>query len=239
MTLPSISPTTAKDRLAIALDVPTLDQAETLAAAVAPHMGVAKIGLQLYSAYGPEAVKRIQAAGLAIFLDLKLHDIPNTVGSAATELGRMGVQYTTVHASGGTDMVRAAVEGLAAGADKEGLPAPTVLAVTVLTSDATATPEALRERLGWALAAGATGCVCAAPDLAVVKAHAPTVFATVPGIRFAEGDTHDQARVATPGSAITDGADMLVIGRAVSGAADPASAAARAHAEADAAIEGN
>ena len=217
-----------RSRLAIALDVPTLREAERLAAAVAPSVGVAKVGLQLYLANGPAAVERIAATGVDVFLDLKLHDIPNTVGAAARELGRLGVQYTPVHASGGTDMVRAAVEGLAVGADEAGLPSPTVLAVTVLTSDATATPHTLQERLAWATAAGATGCVCAAPDLEVVKAATPEIFATVPGIRFADGEAHDQARVATPGSAIAAGADMLVVGRAVSGARDVSAAAARA-----------
>jgi orotidine-5'-phosphate decarboxylase len=190
-----------------------------------------RAGLQLFSTCGPRAVETIGDLGLDVFLDLKLHDIPNTVASAARELGRLGARYLTVHAAGGEAMLRAAVEGLTEGAQQAGLPTPTVLAVTVLTSITDATPETLTERLTTAVAAGCPGVVCAAPDLATIKATAPDIFAVTPGIRPAGGDTHDQARVATPTDAITAGADLLVIGRPITNASDPAQAAAHIAAE--------
>ncbi|MEM8925074.1 MAG: orotidine-5'-phosphate decarboxylase [Actinomycetota bacterium] len=217
--------TDVRSRIAIALDVPTLDEATRLADAVAGSIGVAKIGLQLFSAAGPAAVEVMRQRGFDVLLDLKLHDIPNTVAGAAREIGRMGVRYVTSHTQGGEAMLRAAVDGLAEGADEAGLAAPRVLAVTVLTSDTEASPQVLTERVGIAAAAGC-GVVCAAPDLATVKAAAPSIFALVPGIRLADGERHDQSRVATPTSAIAAGADLLVLGRAVSGASDPAAAAA-------------
>ncbi|MEM8921858.1 MAG: orotidine-5'-phosphate decarboxylase [Actinomycetota bacterium] len=224
------TPAAVRSRLAIALDVATVAEAERLAAAVAPHIGVAKVGLQLFSVAGPSAVEAIKRAGLDVLLDLKLHDIPNTVGAAARELGRLGVRYVTSHTQGGEVMLRAAVEGLAEGAAAAGAEAPMVLAVTVLTSDTDATPEVLTERVDVARAAGC-GVVCAVPDLPVVRAAAPDIFTLTPGIRLAGGDAHDQARVATPGSAVAAGSDLLVIGRAVSAAPDPVDAAARVAAE--------
>ncbi len=229
------TPPAVRSRLAIALDVSTVAEAERLAGAVAPHIGVAKIGLQLFSVAGPSAVEAIQGAGLDVLLDLKLHDIPNTVGAAARELGRLGVRYVTSHTQGGEVMLRAAVEGLAAGAADAGAEAPMVLAVTVLTSDADASPEVLTERVGIANAAGC-GVVCAVPDLPVVRAAAPDLFILTPGIRLAGGDAHDQVRVATPAVAVEAGSSLLVIGRAVSAAPDPVAAAAKVAGEVAAAL---
>src|SRR5690348_966782 len=124
--------TDVRKRLAIALDVEDLDRAEQLAKEVAPWFGVAKVGLELYSAAGPEAVARMRALDFAVFLDLKLHDIPTTVHRAARVLGRQGVAYTNFHAAGGVDMLRAGVEGLLEGASEAGLAAPLPIAVTVL-----------------------------------------------------------------------------------------------------------
>ena len=160
--------------LALALDVDDLVAATRLGRELMPWFGVAKIGLELYSAAGPDAVGALRELGYDVFLDLKLHDIPNTVGKAARVLGALGVDYLTLHAFGGVDMLRAGVEGLAEGAANAGLEPPVALGVTVLTSD---------------------------------------------------GGAHDQANVATPGEAMAQGADVLVIGRAVTAAPDPAEAA--------------
>src|SRR4051812_43801408 len=188
----------ARDRLAIALDTGDLSRAVAIAEAVRPHIGIAKVGLQLFSAAGHIAVRAMQDSGMTVFLDVKLHDIPNTVRGASTVLGSLGVRYVTVHAAGGTAMLEAAVEGLNAGADKAGLPPPTALAVTVLTSEPNASPELLNERLTMAVAAGCGGVVCAATDLPLIKSAAPDVVAVVPGIRPTGVPTHDQGRVATP-----------------------------------------
>jgi orotidine-5'-phosphate decarboxylase len=216
----------ARSRLAVALDVDDLDDAVRIAELVSPHVAVGKVGLQLFSRVGPRAVEAIRETGLDVFLDVKLHDIPNTVGSAAQVLGALGARYLTVHASGGEAMVRAAVEGLSDGAAKAGLPAPTTLAVLVLTSHKDAPPDLIIERLDAAVAGGSPGIVCAAADLPTVKSHAPAIFAVTPGIRLPGGDPHDQARVASPGEAISNGADLLVVGRAITATEDPGAAAA-------------
>lgn len=214
-----------RPHLAVALDVSDLDDAVRIAKAVSPSMGVAKVGLQLFSAAGPSAVAAIRETGLDVFLDVKLHDIPNTVGAAARVLGGLGARYLTIHASGGKAMIRAAIEGLAEGASAAGLPVPTALAITVLTSDTDAPASLLRTRLDATVAAGCPGIVCAAADLATIREGAPDIFAVTPGIRLPGGDAHDQVRVSTPTDAIARGADLLVIGRAVTEAADPASTA--------------
>jgi orotidine-5'-phosphate decarboxylase len=167
----------------------------------------------------------MQDIGMSVFLDVKLHDIPNTVYGASKVLGSLGTRYLTVHAAGGEAMLRAAVEGLDEGARASGFEAPTVLAVTVLTSEPEASPELLRRRLAAAVAAGCPGVVCASTDLLVIKTEAPNIIAVVPGIRPAGVPANDQGRVATPAEAIRNGADLLVIGRAVTSATDPAAAA--------------
>jgi orotidine-5'-phosphate decarboxylase len=229
--------TNCRDRLAIALDTPDLDAAVSVAKAVQSSIGVAKVGLQLFSAAGQDAVRAMQNLGMSVFLDVKLHDIPNTVYGASTVLGSLGVRYLTVHAVGGEAMLHAAVTGLREGASEAGLPAPTTLAVTVLTSEPSASPELLNERLSMAVAAGCAGVVCAAADLPVIKRAAPEMMAVVPGIRPTGVPVHDQGRVATPGEAIQRGADMLVIGRAITAADDPAFAAEAIAAEVARAIE--
>ena len=212
-------------RLAVALDVDDLVAAMRLARRLGPWFGVAKIGLELFAAAGPDAVTALSDAGYDVFLDLKLHDIPTTVRRAARVAGGLGVAYATVHVQGGADMVAAAVEGMAAGADAAGVGAPCVLGVTVLTSDRDATAELLAQRAGLAAAAGCGGVVCAAGDLAAVRRAAPGLCTVVPGIRLGGDDVHDQARAATPGAAVAGGADMLVVGRAVTAADDPEAAA--------------
>ncbi len=214
------------ERIAVALDVETLDDAERLASRLAGHVGVFKVGLELFSAHGPDAVHRIAAHG-PVFLDLKLHDIPTTVARAARRLSDLGVAHLTVHAMGGPAMVAAAVEGLGASGQ--------VLAVTVLTSMATpdldaiglaGTEVSVPRLAAMATGAGATGLVCAAPDLGVVRGVvAPSTTLVTPGIRPAGSGSDDQVRVATPGAAIADGASLVVIGRPITRAEDPAAAA--------------
>jgi orotidine-5'-phosphate decarboxylase len=214
-----------RSRIAVALDTADLDEAVTTAKSVQPYVGIAKVGLQLFSSAGQTAVRAIQETGIDVFLDVKLHDIPNTVYGASTVLGSLGVRYLTVHASGGQPMLEAAVKGLSEGAASVGLAPPTVLAVTVLTSDPHASPELLRERLDAAVAAGCQGIVCAASDLAVIRPTAPRITTVVPGIRPAGAAVHDQNRVATPRTAIEMGADILVVGRPITQAESPAGAA--------------
>jgi orotidine-5'-phosphate decarboxylase len=218
--------TDPRDRLALALDVDDLVAALRLARRVRPWFGVAKVGLELFTAAGPEAVLALSAEGYRVFLDLKLHDIPTTVGRAGRVIGGLGVQYTTVHTAGGAAMVHAAVEGMAEGASAAGMTSPCVLGVTVLTSETEAPPERLAERAALAAVAGCGGLVCAAADLPVTRRAAPGLITVVPGIRPAGVGSDDQARAADPGSAIRAGADILVIGRAVTGAPDPEGAAA-------------
>jgi orotidine-5'-phosphate decarboxylase len=215
-----------RDRLALALDTDDLVVATRWAEELAPWFGVAKVGLELFSADGADAVLSLVDRGYKVFLDVKLHDIPTTVGRAARVLGTLGATYVTIHASGGVAMLRAGVEGLAEGAASVGLPAPAVLAITVLTSDTSAPPETMAQRLGWAVEAGCGGFVCAAAEVPDAKKLAPDLLAVVPGIRLSGRATHDQARAATPKGAFANGADILVIGRAVTGASDRAAAAA-------------
>ncbi len=227
-----------RDRLAIALDVSDLGAAIRLARQVRPHIGVAKIGLELFSAAGVAAVAALRDLDMAVFVDVKLHDIPNTVNRAARVLGGLGATYLTLHASGGVDMLRAGVDGLTTGADAAGLPTPLALAVTVLTSEGDAPEDLIRHRVGLAVAAGCLGVICAVPDLVSVKSQAPAILAVTPGIRPAGVSAHDQARVATPAEAIAAGADVLVIGRAIAEAPDPAAAASAVTAEVARALDG-
>ena len=216
-----------RPKLAIALDVDDLILARRLAASVTDYFGVAKVGLELFSAAGPEAIGVMQDLGMDVFLDVKLHDIPNTVGKAGRVLGALGARYLTMHARGGEDMLKAGVEGLNAGAEAAGLDAPVGLAVTVLTSDAGAPAHIVPRRLRMAMESGCGGIVCAAEDLSDARTIAPRLVRVVPGIRPEGTPTDDQARAATPQEAIDGGADLLVIGRAVTNADDPEEAAAK------------
>jgi len=213
-----------RDRLALALDVEDLAAAVALADRLHPWFGVVKVGLELFTAAGPAAVEKLTRPDRRVFLDLKFHDIPTTVGKAARQVGRLGVGYVTLHAAGGVDMLRAGVDGLATGAADAGLDdRPVALGVTVLTSDPDA--SAFPARLAAAAEGGCGGVVCSVRELPVVKDRSQ-LLAVVPGIRLPGGATHDQARVGTPADAIAAGADLLVIGRAVTAAPDPEAAAA-------------
>ncbi len=213
--------TTPRDHLVLVLDTDRLDDALAYSERMSPWFGIVKIGYELYASSGPEALEAFRDKGFRVFADLKLHDIPTTVERGARALGRRGVDFLNLHAAGGVAMLRAGVEGLREGARDGGHTQPLALAVTVLTSDADV--DALVPRMDWAVAACCDGVVCAGPDVAL--AHERGLRTMVPGIRLRGGDAHDQARVDTPGNAIARGADWLVVGRAVSAAADPERAA--------------
>ncbi|HEX2403117.1 MAG TPA: orotidine-5'-phosphate decarboxylase, partial [Acidimicrobiia bacterium] len=207
-----------------------------------PLVGGFKVGLELLMGEGPAVVSRVAALGAPVFVDAKLHDIPNTVAGAAARLGSIGARWVTVHASGGEEMMRAAVEALAAGAE----PGAGVLAVTVLTSLDEATLRTVGFGMGaaeqtgamarLAAAAGAEGVVCAVPEAETVKALGLGLTVATPGIRPAGAERADQRRVATPGEAIRRGADLLVVGRPITAAADPIAAAEAVSKEIEAAV---
>jgi orotidine-5'-phosphate decarboxylase len=217
-----------RERICAAIDFPSWAAAEPFARAVAPEVGMLKVGLELFVAEGPPVVRAAAALGRPVFLDLKLHDIPNTVEGAARSAAASGASLLTVHASGGTEMVRAAVRGAG--------PGVRVLAVTVLTSlDSAALesvglrgpPEDAVVRLAkLAVGAGAGGIVCSPHEVAAVRAavgRGPLLV--IPGVRPAGAAKGDQARVATPAEAVRAGADVLVIGRPLREGGDPAAAA--------------
>ena len=216
---------------AIAFDVPTLEGALALDEKLGRGPEYAKVGLELFTACGPDAVRALKARGRRVFLDLKLHDIPNTVRGAAASAAQLGADLLTVHATGGASMVAAAVEGI-----REAGGATRVVAVTLLTSlDPAAMPPGFAKPFDLhavaaaltaeAERAGALGVVCSAADLRGVREQlGRDFFAVTPGIRPAGGDAHDQKRVATVESAVRDGASLLVLGRAVTAAADPGAA---------------
>src|SRR5262245_9331733 len=158
-----------RDRLAIVLDVDDLVLAQRLAKRVKPYFGVAKVGLELYSAAGPEAVTAIVDEGYKVMLDLKFHDIPTTVRRASRVVGALGASYLTLHAQSGPVMLRAGVDGLRDGAEAAGLPAPMALGVTILTSDGDAPPHILAKRVAAAAEGGCGGVVCAAADVHEAK----------------------------------------------------------------------
>jgi orotidine-5'-phosphate decarboxylase len=211
--------------LIVALDISDLDSAEAMAERLHGEAGVLKIGLELFAARGPEAVTRLRAFG-PVFLDVKLHDIPNTVEGAARNCARLGIAMMTVHALGGEAMVRAAVRGAIRGADEAGHPIPMVLAVTVLSSlagEGLASPSSLAFE---AVAAGASGVVVSGEDVAQVREVLGTnACLVVPGIRPAGSNGHDQVRILTPEEAVERGADYLVVGRPITESSDPAGVA--------------
>ena len=219
---------TARAPIAVALDTADLAVATRWTTAVAPHVTTVKVGLELFCHEGPVAVEKVRAAGdVDVFLDLKLHDIPATVAGAARSVAHLAPRYLTVHASGGPAMIAAAANEL---------PDTLVAAVTVLTSlsaeeleklGINGTPEDVVSR--WArgaVEAGARAIVCSPQEVAIVRAAVGAgVVLITPGVRPAGADVHDQARIATPQQALADGADLLVVGRPITGATDPGAAA--------------
>jgi orotidine-5'-phosphate decarboxylase len=221
-----------KDRLIVALDVSSAAQARRIVQAIGEAATTYKVGKQLFTAEGPQLVRELISSGRKVFLDLKYHDIPNTVGAAVRSAAELGVTMLTVHASGGSKMLKAAVEAAAQSAAK-----PTVLAVTVLTSlsdsdlqeigiAGTVLPQVLR--LGTlARKAGCGGLVASAHEARELRRELGQGFAIVtPGVRPAGSDVGDQARVVTPQAAITAGATHLVVGRPILESAYPAKAVA-------------
>ncbi|MEL7207800.1 MAG: orotidine-5'-phosphate decarboxylase [Actinomycetota bacterium] len=219
-------PSEVRDRLALVLDVDDLVAANRLAKSLRPWFGVAKVGLELYTAVGPDAIGAMTDLGYKVFVDLKVHDIPNQAERAARVLGSLGASYVTMHAHGGVPMLQAGVNGLREGAAGAGLPEPAALAVTVLTSDRDAPDHIVPKRIKTAIEGGCHGIVCSVGDLKDVHEFAPRMLRVTPGIRAAGADNHDQGRVGTPGEALDGGSDLLVIGRAVTSSDDPAAAAA-------------
>jgi orotidine-5'-phosphate decarboxylase len=225
--LPSSDP---RQKLIVALDVSSAAAAQKIVAAVGDSALTYKVGMQLYTAVGPQIVRDLVASGRNVFLDLKYHDIPNTVGSAVSEAAKLGVSMLTVHASGSNKMLRAAVDAAKA------RPGLMVLAVTVLTS----MDENDIEKIGMrgtlqdsvnrlaalALANGCQGIVTSAREASGLRAELGDAFAIVtPGVRPAGSKVEDQVRVVTPAEAIAAGASHIVVGRPITAAADPAAAA--------------
>ncbi len=226
---PRFQPASAAERIIVALDVPSADAALACAEQLRGHVGLVKVGLELFVSEGPQVVRALRKAvpDLGIFLDLKLHDIPNTMRGAVRAARRLGVRFVTVHAAAGVAHLRACVEEAAGEVG--------ILAVTVLTSqDARACTEAgatrtieelVSMRARCAAEAGCAGVVCSGKELARVEEAAPGLLAVVPGIRPAGSASDDQMRVMTPGRAVRNGADYLVVGRPIRNAPDPAAAA--------------
>jgi orotidine-5'-phosphate decarboxylase len=210
----------------VALDTPELDRALELTGAVREHAGGVKLGLEFFSAHGPAGVRQVADLGLPLFLDLKLHDIPNTVAKAIEALASLKPAILTVHAAGG----RAMLEAAKAAADAE----TKIVAVTVLTSLNAAdlaeagvigSPAKQVERLAeLARDSGIDGIVCSGAEVAAARAAWPGGYFVVPGVRQAGGDVGDQKRVVTPRQALDNGASILVIGRPITAAPDPAQA---------------
>ena len=228
----------AHERVLVALDTPEPARAQRLVRLLAGAVGGFKIGIELFTSHGPRLVDEIRGSGATVFLDLKFHDIPNSVAGAAAAAARAGVSLFTVHALGGPEMIRRAVESAAEAASAAGVPAPLVLAVTVLTSHDDETlrrvglagpcSDAVLRLAALAREAGAGGVVCSALEVAAVRRTFPAGLLVVPGIRPDRGGgacDDDQSRVATPARAVSLGADRLVIGRPITHAADPLAAA--------------
>jgi orotidine-5'-phosphate decarboxylase len=239
----------ARSRLAVALDLATREAILEAARTLAPETGVLKLGLEAFVSQGPELVREIAGTGARVFLDLKLHDIPNTVGRAAAAAVATGASIVNCHAAGGPAMMKAFGEEARAAAAKAGFPSPSLIAVTVLTSlDAAAlaavglagTPREAALRLAvLARTSGLDGVVCSPEETAAIRAACGSGFLlVVPGVRPAGAESGDQKRVATPGDAIRASADLLVVGRPILGAPDRVAAARGVVAEIAAALEG-
>lgn len=227
------------DRVFVALDMPEIEGAKAMAAQVSGLVGGVKLGLEFFMAQGPAGIRDVIAAGdLPLFLDLKLHDIPNTVAGAVRSVAPLAPKFLTIHAGGGPAMIRAAADAAREEAERLGLPCMRILAVTVLTSlsdeDLTAVGQAVpaadqvRRLAQVAHANGADGIVCSPAEVALLRRDLPADFTLmVPGIRPTWAAANDQKRVMGPRDAVAAGADHLVIGRPITADADPAAAARR------------
>lgn len=216
----------------LALDFSDLERARSLASRLIEHVAGYKVGLELLMAEGPRAVTEIAGLGLPVFADAKLHDIPTTVRGAASGLSRAGARWVTAHASGGRQMLEAAIDGMSDGpAEASG-----ILAVTVLTSMdaedlisvgvAGSMEHHVQQLASLASGSGAEGVICSPHEIATVKEVSPDLLAVTPGIRTSGASRDDQKRAMTPEAALEMGADLLVIGRSITAAPDPVTAAA-------------
>ncbi len=246
---PSPEDSKIRERIFCAIDSADLARARHLAAQLAGHVGGIKLGLELFSAHGPDGVRAVMGAapGQALFLDLKFHDIPNTVAAAMAAAVALGPRMINVHGQGGRAMLEAARDAARQGAEAAGVAPPLVLAVTVLTSldgddlkalgVANPVADQVLRLATLAAEAGLDGVVCSALEIDVLRdALGPDFTLVTPGIRPAGAATGDQKRVMTPAQALAAGADYLVIGRPITAADDPAAAARRIIAEAAAAL---
>ena len=226
-----------QNKLIVALDVQTADEARRLVASLRGIAGMFKIGSQLFTSAGPDFVKEIVKAGEKIFLDLKFHDIPNTVAAAGVEATRLGVSIFNVHASGGSPMMQRTLAAVAECAAREGLALPAVIGVTVLTSSSDASlkeigvhekADVMVARLAKLVAQnGLDGVVASAREVSLVRevVTKPGFIIVTPGVRPVGAGNDDQARVMSPREAIAAGADYLVVGRPITAATDPGCAA--------------
>ncbi len=226
----------ASKKLIVALDVDTADKALALVAQLREVAGMFKIGSTLFTAVGPQIVKDIVASGSRVFLDLKFHDIPHQVAGAARSAAELGVSLFTVHASGGPEMMKRAAEAVAEVAERNGTPRAAVLAISVLTSVDSAilsqigvtdsAADSVMRLVKLAEAAGVDGVVASPQEVTAIRSAIakPDFLVVTPGIRPAETQD-DQRRVATPEAALAVGASYLVVGRPITGAADPVAAA--------------
>lgn len=234
--------TSVMPELIVALDVPDGEEALALVDRLGERQEFYKVGLELFTRWGPTAVRELCRRDKRVFLDLKLHDIPNTVSGAVRAAAALGVDLLTVHASGGPRMIEAAAR---ASAREDG---PRIVAVTVLTSLDEEELEAVRGRAPdsvqddvlrlatLAVEAGADGVVASAREAALLRTHlGPDALLVTPGLRLAGGADHDQARVTTPGEAVRAGADHLVVGRSIIGDPDPSGALQRVRSDMEAA----
>ena len=225
------------NKLIIALDVDTADEARRLFSLLGAEAGMFKIGSQLFTAAGPQLVREIVARGARVFLDLKFHDIPNTVAAASREAVRLGVSLFNVHAAGGSEMMRRAAEATGETAEREGLPRPALVAVTLLTSAdagvlaevgvAVALEEQVKVLAKLTASSGLDGVVASPHEIAPVRAAVAreNFLLVTPGVRPSASAHDDQRRVMTPAEAVRAGADYIVVGRAILNAPDPLRAA--------------
>lgn len=226
----------AKERLIVALDVDTKEEAETLIELLKEDVGMFKIGLQLYTSAGNEIVRFIKSKGCKVFLDLKLHDIPNTVAESARVLTQLGVDMMNVHAQGGYEMMKRAKEATVEESKRLRIDPPKLIAVTILTSlgeeevksiGYEKSPKGMVELLGkLTKEAGLDGVVCSPLEASIIRDACGPDFASVtPGVRPSGGDIGDQKRVTTPKMALEGGATYIVVGRPITKAEDVAAAA--------------
>jgi orotidine-5'-phosphate decarboxylase len=238
MTTGTLGVVSAKEKLIVALDVESASEARRLFAELRDVAGMFKVGSQLFPSAGPEFVRELVKAGAQVFLDLKFHDIPATIASAAREAVRMGVSIFDVHASGGSEMMRRALDASVEEATRLGVKRPSLIAVTVLTSmddaalretgvEAASVEEQVRRLARLADASGLDGVVASPHEIVAVResVERESFLVVTPGVHPSAAAYDDQKRVNTPAATIRDGADFIVVGRAILNSHDPARAA--------------